>query len=83
MKALFRGPDGQVSTAALLAAAGYPEAPARQLPEAIRLWQEAEAAERARAAEAAGASRGRGDENGARPGESRDARRMARREAAA
>ena len=26
----------------------YPDAPARQLPEAIRLWREAEAAERAR-----------------------------------
>jgi hypothetical protein len=36
-----------VSTAALLAAAGYAEAPAQQVPEAIRLWQEAEAAERA------------------------------------
>lgn len=46
VKALFRGPEGQVPTAALLAAAGYPESPARQLPEAIRLWQEAEAAER-------------------------------------
>jgi len=46
VKALFRGPEGQVPTAALLAAAGYLEAPARQLPEAIRLWQEAEAAER-------------------------------------
>jgi hypothetical protein len=45
VKALFRGPQGQVSTAALLAAAGYPDAPARQLPEAIRRWQEAEAAE--------------------------------------
>jgi acyl-CoA thioesterase FadM len=46
VKALFRGPEGQVPTAALLSAAGCPEAPARQLPEAIRLWQEAEAAER-------------------------------------
>jgi hypothetical protein len=45
VKALFRGPQGQVPSAALLAAAGYPEAPARQVPEAIRLWQEAEAAE--------------------------------------
>jgi len=53
VKALFRGPEGQVPSAALLAAAGYPDAPARQLPEAIRLWQEAEAAERqtARASE--------------------------------
>jgi acyl-CoA thioesterase FadM len=47
VKALFHGPGGQVPTAALLAAAGYPEAAARQLPEAIRLWQEAEAADRA------------------------------------
>jgi hypothetical protein len=46
VKALFRGPGGQVPTAALLAAAGYPEAPARQVPEAIRRWLEAEAAER-------------------------------------
>ena len=46
VKALFRGPGGQVPTAVLLAAAGYPEAPARQMPEAMRLWQEAEAAER-------------------------------------
>jgi acyl-CoA thioesterase FadM len=45
VKALFRGPEGQVRTVALLGAAGYPEAPARQVPEAIRLWQEAEAAE--------------------------------------
>jgi hypothetical protein len=35
-----------VPTTALLAAAGYAGAPARQVPEAIRLWQEAEAAER-------------------------------------
>ncbi len=48
VKALFRGPQGHVSTAALLAAAGYPEAPAQQVPEAIRLWQEAEGAERTR-----------------------------------
>jgi hypothetical protein len=46
VKALFRGPHGHVSTAALLTAAGYPDAPARQVPEAIRLWLEAEAAER-------------------------------------
>jgi acyl-CoA thioesterase FadM len=46
VKALFRGPEGQVPSAALLAAAGYPDAPARQLPEAIRLWLEAEAADR-------------------------------------
>jgi acyl-CoA thioesterase FadM len=49
VKALFRGPQGQVPSAALLAAAGYPEAPARQVPEAIRLWQEAEMADRRRA----------------------------------
>ena len=46
VKALFRGRQGQVSTAALLAAAGYADAPAMQLPGAIRLWQEAEVAER-------------------------------------
>ena len=46
VKALFRGPEGQVRSADLLAAAGYPEVPARQVPEAIQLWQEAEAAER-------------------------------------
>jgi acyl-CoA thioesterase FadM len=46
VKALFRGPEGQVPTAALLAAAGYPDAPSRQVPEGIRLWREAEAAER-------------------------------------
>ncbi len=46
VKALFRGRQGHVGTAALLAAAGYANAPPRQLPEAIRLWQEAEAAER-------------------------------------
>ena len=46
VKALFRGPEGQVRSADLLAAAGHPEVPARQVPEAIQLWQEAEAAER-------------------------------------
>jgi acyl-CoA thioesterase FadM len=46
VKALFRGPGGQVPTAALLAAAGYRDAPARQVPESIRLWQVAEAADR-------------------------------------
>jgi hypothetical protein len=46
VKALFRGPRGHVSTAALLAAAGYPDAPTRQMPEAIRLWQEADSADR-------------------------------------
>ena len=48
VKALFRGPEGQVSTVALLAAAGYPEAPSSQMPEAIRRWQEAEASARGR-----------------------------------
>jgi acyl-CoA thioesterase FadM len=46
VKALFRGPEGQVPTAALLAAAGYGDAPPRQVPETIRLWQAAEAADR-------------------------------------
>jgi acyl-CoA thioesterase FadM len=46
VKALFRGPEGHVGTAALMSAAGYPQAPARCVPETIRLWQEAEAAER-------------------------------------
>ena len=46
VKALFRGPQGQVPTGVLLAAAGHADAPPRRLPEAIRLWQEAEAAER-------------------------------------
>ena len=46
VKALFRGREGQVRSADLLSAAGYPEAPSRQMPEAIRLWLEAEAAER-------------------------------------
>ena len=46
VKVLFRGPGGHVRTAELLAAAGLAGAPARQVPEAIRLWQEAEAADR-------------------------------------
>jgi acyl-CoA thioesterase FadM len=46
VKALFRGRQGHVSTAALLAAAGYGDAPPRRLPEAIRLWEEAEESER-------------------------------------
>jgi ABC-type glycerol-3-phosphate transport system substrate-binding protein len=49
VKVLFRGPQGNVPTAALLAACGAPDAPARQLPETIRLWQEAEGAEEAAA----------------------------------
>jgi acyl-CoA thioesterase FadM len=51
VKALFRGREGNVPTAALLAAAGRADAPLRRLPEAIRVWREAEAAE-ARAADA-------------------------------
>jgi acyl-CoA thioesterase FadM len=46
VKALFRGRQGRVPTAELLAAAGYPAAAARRIPEPIRLWMEAEAAER-------------------------------------
>jgi acyl-CoA thioesterase FadM len=46
VKALFRGPGGNVPTRELLAAVGGRDLPARQLPEAIRLWQEAEAADR-------------------------------------
>jgi acyl-CoA thioesterase FadM len=46
VKALFRGPQGNVATAELLAAAGRPDVPPRQMPEPIRLWLEAEAAER-------------------------------------
>lgn len=46
VKALFRGPQGNVPTAELLAAAGYKDAPPSQVPDAIRAWQEAEAAER-------------------------------------
>jgi len=46
VKALFRGRQGNVPTADLLAAAGYADAPQSQVPDAIRAWQEAEAAER-------------------------------------
>ena len=45
VKALFRGREGNVPTAALLAAAGRGDAPLRQVSEAVRLWQAAEAAE--------------------------------------
>jgi acyl-CoA thioesterase FadM len=47
VKVLFRGPNGQVPTAELIAACGLPGAPAQQLPASIRLWQEAEDNERA------------------------------------
>lgn len=46
VKALFRGREGNVPTAALLAAAGYEGAPPRQMPEEIRLWREVEESER-------------------------------------
>ncbi len=46
VKFLLRGPQGNVPTAELLAACGPPAAPEEQLPEAIRLWQQAEEAER-------------------------------------
>jgi acyl-CoA thioesterase FadM len=46
VKALFRGPQGNVPTTDLLAAAGYAEAPRSQVTDAIRAWQEAEVAER-------------------------------------
>ena len=54
VKVLFRGPQGNVPTATLLAACGR-AAPAPPLPEAIRLWQQAEEAERARDGTAAAA----------------------------
>jgi acyl-CoA thioesterase FadM len=43
VKALFRGPEGSVSTAAVLAAIGRPDLAPLDMPEAIRLWQQAEA----------------------------------------
>jgi hypothetical protein len=46
VKVLFRGPQGNVPTHELLAACGSPALPAQQLPEPIRLWQQAEDAER-------------------------------------
>ena len=46
VKVLFRGPEGHVKTAELLAACGAPDAPARRIPDHIRLWLEAEEAER-------------------------------------
>ena len=46
VKALFRGRTSNVPPAALLEAAGLAHVPPPPLPEAIRLWQEAEDAER-------------------------------------
>ena len=46
VKALFRGPEGHVPPAALLAAIGRSDA-SPPLPEPIRLWRDAEAVERA------------------------------------
>jgi acyl-CoA thioesterase FadM len=46
VKALFRGPRGNVPTADLLEAIGRPELRSPPLPEPIRLWREAEQAER-------------------------------------
>jgi len=46
VKALFRGPKGNVPTRELFTACGASDAPASQLPDSIRLWQQAEAAER-------------------------------------
>jgi acyl-CoA thioesterase FadM len=46
VKALFRGRKGNVPPAALLEAAGYAGVPQPSLRESIRLWQQAEEAER-------------------------------------
>jgi hypothetical protein len=46
VKVLFRGPRGNVPTAELFAACGASEAPAQALPENIRLWRDAEDAEK-------------------------------------
>jgi acyl-CoA thioesterase FadM len=46
VKVLFRGHTGNVPTAELVAACGVSEPQPRRMPEAIRLWQEAEDAER-------------------------------------
>lgn len=46
VKALFRGRQGNVPTAALLEAAGCAQLPPPALPESIRLWQQAEEADR-------------------------------------
>lgn len=50
VKVLFRGPNGNVPTRALFAACGADDPEPLPLPEAIRLWQQAEQAE-ARAVE--------------------------------
>ncbi len=46
VKALFRGRQGNVPTAALLEASGCAQVPPPPLPESIGLWQRAEDAER-------------------------------------
>jgi acyl-CoA thioesterase FadM len=46
VKVLFRGPAGNVPTRELIAVCGATEVPASQIPEAIRLWQQAEDGER-------------------------------------
>jgi acyl-CoA thioesterase FadM len=46
VKALFRGPKGNVPTAALLEATGYRDVAQPEMPESIRLWQQSEEAER-------------------------------------
>ena len=46
VKVLFRGPQGNVPTAALFAACGVHDARIQRLPEVIRLWQQAEEEER-------------------------------------
>ncbi len=47
VRALFRGPEGNVPTAALLDAAGAKDASPSRMTEPVRLWLEAEDAERA------------------------------------
>jgi acyl-CoA thioesterase FadM len=49
VKVLFRGSQGNVPTCELLAACGAGGAPTQNVPEHVRLWQQAEAAERAAA----------------------------------
>jgi acyl-CoA thioesterase FadM len=46
VKALFRGPEGSVATAAVLAAIGRAGLASPAMPEAIRFWQQSEEAER-------------------------------------
>ena len=48
VKALFRGPQGNVPCQVLAAAVGRAGFPPPPLPEAIRLWRDAEEAERSR-----------------------------------